>query len=82
MKRHQFTTIEQVRQAQNLLKAGTLIAERRQGFYKIQLFQLEECYLEVYRHAHFNVTIKINRFTDTSYLEPYLEGISLNGLFS
>jgi hypothetical protein len=81
MKRHQFTTIEQVRKAQNLLRSGTLVGERREGFYKIQLFQLPHCYLEVYKHAHFNVTIKINRFTDTAFLEPYLAQISLDQLF-
>ena len=39
MKRHQFTTIEEVREAHDLLKSGALVAERKQGFYKIQLYQ-------------------------------------------
>jgi hypothetical protein len=81
MKRHQFTTIEQVQEAQDLLKKGVCIALRQQGFYRIQLYQLPDCYLEVYRHAHFNVIIKVNRFTDTAYLEPFLEHIDLSGLF-
>jgi len=80
MKRHQFTTIEEVRQAHELLKAGTLVAERKQGFYKIQLYQLSSCYLEVYRHEHFNVIIKVNRFTNTTYLEPFLKNIDLSSL--
>jgi hypothetical protein len=82
MKRHQFTTIEQVREAHDLLKGGVVVASRKQGFYKIDLYQLPGMYLEVYRHAHFNVIIRINRFTDTSYLEPYLPPVDLNALFN
>jgi hypothetical protein len=82
MKRHQFTSIEQVREAYDLLQSGTRVASRIQGFYRIELFQLPDCYLEVYRHNHFNVVIKVNRFTDTAYLEPYLQDISLSGLFA
>lgn len=81
MKRHQFTTIEEVHQAHDLLKAGALVAERKKGFYKIQLYQLRFFYLEVYRHTHFNVIIKVARFTDMKYLEPYLQNININALF-
>ena len=82
MKRHQFTTIEEVREAHDLLKSGALVAERKQGFYKIQLYQLSSFYLEVYRHAHFNVIIKVNRFTNTAYLEPFLKEIDLTSLLA
>ena len=82
MKRHQFTTIEEVQVAQDLLRTAVQVAQRHQGFYKIQLFQSGSSYLEVYRHAHFNVIIKVKRFTDTAYLAPYLEEISADALFS
>jgi hypothetical protein len=82
MKRHQFTTIEQVREAHHLLKTGTQVARRQHGFYRIELFQLPCCYMEVYRHAHFNVIIKVNRFTDPRFLDPYLQEIDLTGLLS
>ena len=80
MKRHQFTTLREVHKAHDLIKKGVLVAERSEGFYKVQLFQLPSCYLEVYRHAHFNVVIKVNRFTDTAYLEPFLAPISIESL--
>jgi hypothetical protein len=81
MKRHQFTTIEQVREAHDLLRGGVIVATRKQGFYKIELYQLPGMYMEVYRHSHFNVIIRINRFTDTEYLEPYLTSIDVESLF-
>ena len=82
MKRHQFTTIDQVREAHSLLKTGTVVAARQQGFYKIELYQLPASYMEVYRHAHFNVIIKVNRFTDPRFLDPYIREIDLRSLFS
>lgn len=81
MKRHKFTTIKEVLQAQTLVKAGTLVAERKKGFYKIQLYQLRFFYLEVYRHTHFNVIIKVTRFTELKYVEPYLPSINIKCLF-
>ena len=82
MKRHRFTTIEEVQQAHYLLQTGTLVARRKQGFYTIELFQLPDCYLEVFRHTHFNVIIKVNRFSDTSYLDPYLKSINIRSVIS
>ena len=82
MKRHQFTTIEEVQEAHRLLRAAVPVASRRDGFYKVELYQAPSFYLEVYRHAHFNVIIRISRFRDTAYLEPYLEQVSLDGLLS
>ncbi|MBA2746213.1 MAG: hypothetical protein H0U44_08320 [Flavisolibacter sp.] len=79
MKRH-LTTVEEIKQAQLLFKKGMLVAERKEGFFKIQLFQLENSYMEVYKHAHFNVTIKATCFNELSFLDPYLEQISLKGI--
>ena len=81
-KRHQFTTIEEVQEAHRLLRAAVPVASRCDGFYKVELYQAPRFYLEVYRHAHFNVIIRISRFKDTAYLEPYLQQVSLDGLLS
>ena len=82
MKTQEFLTINQVREAQEMVSQGVKVASRRRGFYVIQLYQLQDCYLEVFRHSHFNVIIKIRQFTDTSYLDPYLLSISLEDLMS
>jgi hypothetical protein len=80
MKRHHFNTIEKIHKAGKLLKDGVLIAERTEGFCKVQLYQVDSFYLEVYRHSHFNVITKVNSFIDTVHLEPYLKQIDINGL--
>jgi len=82
MKRHQFTTIEEVHQASRLLRPATRVAARREGFYRVELYQAPRYYMEVYRHEHFNVIIRMTRFTGTEHLEPYLRSISLEGLLS
>jgi hypothetical protein len=59
---------------------GVLIGERSDAFHKINLYQVDAFYVEVYHHTHFNVITKIQTFTTTHKLQPYLEHISLEGL--
>jgi hypothetical protein len=80
MKRHQFTTIAEVRQAQLLLKKSVKVSERQEGFLLVELFQMENGYMEVFRHEHFNVTIKAVHFTELCFLDPYLENINIEAL--
>jgi hypothetical protein len=80
MKRQQFNTIQEVDQASSLLKDGVLLAQRTEGFCRVLLYQADSYYLEVFRHNHFNVIIKVVSFTDTAFLEPYLEQIDIEEL--
>jgi hypothetical protein len=80
MKRHQFTTIAEVRQAHLLLKKAVKVSERIEGFYLVELFQMETGYMELFRHQHFNVTIKAVHFTELCFLDPYLEQIRIDSL--
>ena len=77
-----YTTNTEIERARALWEKGVLLAERTEDFHKLQLFQLHDVYLEVTWHVHFNVVVKVSSFTDTAHLEPYLETISLDGLFA
>ena len=77
-----YTTTSDIERARALWEKGVLLAERTEGFYKLQLIQLHDVYLEVTWHIHFNVVVKVSSFTDTDLLDPYLESISLEGLFA
>ena len=81
MKYRNFTTLEELDQADAAWNQGTLLAERFEDFHSIQLYQLEDYYIEVTRHQHFNVILKVSSFKDTTHLEPYLNAISIDGLF-
>jgi hypothetical protein len=76
-----FEQLTEARQTDVIWESGTFLARRTEGFYNILLFQIDEFYTEVWYHSHFNVIIKILSFTDTDRLEPYLEKVSIAGLF-
>lgn len=82
MKDRLYTTTADIEKARALVKQGVLLAERMQGFHKLQLFQLPHFYLEVTWHRHFNVIVNVSRFTDTARLDPYLADVSLDALFA
>jgi hypothetical protein len=77
-----YTTTSDIERARALWEKGVLLAKRTEGFYRLQLYQLHDVYLEVTWHIHFNVVVKVSSFTDTEHLEPYLESVSLEGLFA
>ncbi len=76
-----YQTEGQIERARPLWEAAPLLAERVRGFYQMKLYQIGEAYLEVTWHKHFNVVVRVSRFTDEARLEPYLKKISLKGLF-
>ena len=82
MNDHQYNTVSEIYEADKLLKDGVLIAERTEGFLRVFLYQADSFYLEVYRHSHFNVIIKVIRFTDPAHLDPYLNSIAIDSLLS
>lgn len=82
MKYRDFNTLEELDQADAAWKKGVLLAQHEEGFHLVSLYQLDGFYIEVTRHSHFNVIIKVSTFRDTVHLEPYLKGINIDSLFS
>ena len=82
MKPRQINTPNEAEQADKLLKDGILVAQRKEQYCNIFLYQVEGNYIEVFIHEHFNVIIKVNRFTNTLHLEPYLSYINIEKLLT
>jgi hypothetical protein len=80
MKRQRFNSLQTINPDGYLLKDGVLLADRKEGFFRVQLFQVGASYLEVYLHTHFNVITKVLSFTDTAFLDPYLDQINIDAL--
>ncbi len=59
---------------------GVLIAEREASFCHVRLYQIDNFYVELYHHTHFNVTVKINSFTNTDFLDSYLQNIDIDSI--
>lgn len=82
MKRDVLKQMEEMKQADIIWEKGALICMRKEGFYKILLFQVDAFYAEIFYHTHFNVIIKIRTFSDTEQLEPYLKNIDIVDLIT
>jgi hypothetical protein len=80
MKHRQYHSITAIEKASSLLKDAVLLAERKDGYFDVALYAVDGSYLEVFRHSHFKVIIKVIRFTDTVHLEPYLASISIDAI--
>lgn len=77
-----YTTTLDIERARSLWEKGVFLAERTVGYHRLMLYQLHDVYVEVVWHTHFNVVLRVATFTDTEHLEPYLQEISLESLFS
>lgn len=77
-----YTSTTEIEKARTLWEKGVLVSERNGDFYKTQLYQLHDVYFEVIWHTHFNVVVKVECFTDTEKLAPFLNDISLEELFA
>lgn len=82
MEFRQYNNLEELQQAEAAWSKGILLAERKEGFHKIILYQLQEFYIEITWHSHFNVILKVTCFTSTEHLEPYLGQIDIKELVS
>jgi hypothetical protein len=78
MKYREFNTLTDLDRADAAWTKGVLLAERREAFHKMMLYQLDDFYIEVTYHTHFNVVLKVQSFKDPRFLEPYLQAIDIS----
>lgn len=77
---YQYNQLSDDSQLDTVEQSGVLLAERDRSFYHIKLYQVDDFYVEVYYHTHFNVVVNIDSFTNTDCLEPYLQKIDIEAL--
>lgn len=75
----QFKAFSEDNQSNIIHQQGVLIGVRRTEEYKVLLYQIDGFYVEVFYHPtdHF---IRIESFTGTERLNPYLSQISIRDL--
>jgi hypothetical protein len=78
MKLSQFKSLSGKEKFMAIEKMGELIAEREVDFNSVALFQLNDFYVELYRHQHFNVITKMKSFENTDFLEPYFQNMPID----
>lgn len=82
MNYQQFRTMPDVDRAALAWKDGVLLCERTEAFHKMLVYQMDDFYMEVTYHTHFNVVLKTYSFKDPRFLDPYLSSIDLSGLMA
>jgi hypothetical protein len=76
----QFKALSQDRQYKDLLLSGVCLASREMEAYSILLFQLNNCYVEIYFDKYCDDISHSRSFQDTDKLYPYLEQMDINTL--
>jgi hypothetical protein len=76
-----FEQLTESRQTDVIWESGVFLDRRRESFHSILLFQIDDFYTEVWYHSHFNVILRIQSFSDTDLLAPYLNKINIDSLF-
>jgi hypothetical protein len=82
MNSQDLATLSQLDIAETAWKEGVLLGKRSEDFHTIHLYMLDDLYIEVTYHTHFNVLLHISLFTDPARLEPYLEAIDISSLLA
>lgn len=82
MKYSEFNTLTDLDRADAAWTKGVLLAERHNKFHKMMLYQIDDFYIEVTHHTHFNVVLDVHSFKDARFLEPYLRFIDISHILS
>jgi hypothetical protein len=77
----QYNQLPEDQQFLQLEKRGVLVATREQTYRTVLLYQVDDFYVEVYNHKHFNVAVDVKTFTGTDGLDVYLQSINIEDLF-
>ena len=76
----QFNALSRQTQQETVLRSGIFLSERKQGAFRVMLYQLEGFYIEVYFYKQSNVVFWLKSFSSTEELQPYLQQIDLTQL--
>ncbi len=82
MKLSEFKLLNENDQFDLIEQEGVFLADREISFYNIRLYQIENFYVELYCHTHFNVIVRSKIFSSTHYLNPYLDAIDIGSLLT
>lgn len=80
MTRYHFNILDEGEKARIVRDKGVQVGQRPEVFHTVHLYQVDGFYVEVYHHNHFNVITRMQSFSNTDKLQPYLQQISLEGL--
>lgn len=77
----EFNTLPLCEQLDQVIRYGNPLTECRKYNLRLQLFELDNLYVEIIALQSSDELVAINSFEETAYLEPYLQGVDIEGLF-
>ncbi len=80
MTRQRFSSLSKKAKKSALLRSGAFLAERKLGFLRVMLYQVDNFYTEVYFFKATKNLIGFRSFFSTNKLNPYLHQIDLSGI--
>lgn len=78
----EFQDLTESEQVNTLYREGVYVGKRKQGRFKVLLYQLESFYLEVFYSSYRRHIYKIRCSDSTAMLDPYLEQINVEYVMS
>ena len=82
MTHRKFSSLTKKQKQTTLLKTGVFLAERKVGFLKVMLYEVQNFYVEVFFFQWNKSAIGFRTFTSVDSLQPYLRTIDLASLLN
>ena len=82
MTHRKFSSLSKKQKQTSLLKTGVFLAERKVGFFKVMLYEVQNFYVEVFFFKWSKNAIGFRTFTSVDSLQPYLRTIDLASLLN
>jgi hypothetical protein len=76
----EFKKLKECEQIDIIYDQGTYIGKCKAGILDVLLYQVEGFYVELFYREYRRYITKINCFSSTAFLDPYLEQINLKYL--
>ncbi len=76
-----FDYLDSVAKTELLTHSGVFLGTRREGCFRISLYQLEYFYVELYYHIAQKSYISIRSFEEVGELNPYLDEIDISEVY-
>ena len=76
-----FDYMDSISKTDLLTKSGVFLGTRRDGCFRISLYQVEHFYVELYYHIAQKSYISIRSFDEVGELNPYLDEIDISEVY-
>jgi len=77
---YEFNMLDEMEQREAIWNKGVHIGDRSDEEHDIKLYQIDNFYLEIYRHREYDLVRRFRTFSSTEQLQPYLGEIDIQKL--